>query len=143
MKAVKEFKGDLGLLVEAGLIAIKQGDEDSAKKLFDAADILDPGATSSKMGHGLIALHKMDIATAKQYFSEILKSEEKNYRAKAFLAFSNVLSVLQDGSAAEKEIALREGAEQAQEVLENCKEASTRELAQSLLDWEQELQKGE
>ena len=143
MTITKEFKQDLGLLVEAGLIAIKQGDEDSAKKLFEAANILDPGTTAAKMGHGLIALHKMDIKTARKHFSEILKSEKDNYRAKAFLAFTNVLSILQDGSDADKIAALKEGAKQAQEVLDKCKEPSTRELAQSLLDWENELQKGE
>lgn len=143
MTATKEFKQDLGLMVEAGLIAIKQGDEESAKKLFNAADILDPGATSATMGHGLIALHKMDIPNAKKYFNQVLKNEKDNYRAKAFLAFSNVLSVLQEGSDQEKVKALQEGAKLAQEVLDNCKEPSTRELAQSLLDWETELQKGE
>ena len=143
MTATKEFKEDLGLLVESGLIAIKQGDEESAKKLFDAADILDPGTASASMGHGLIALHKMDIAEARKHFNEILKNDKKDYRAKAFLAFTNVLSVLQDGSDEEKMEGLKRGAELAQEVLEHCKEPSTRELAQSLLDWENELQTGE
>lgn len=143
MTAIKEFKDDLALMVEAGLIAIKQGDEESAKKLFNAADILDPGTTSASMGHGLIALHKMDIPNAKKYFNEVLKSEKDNYRAKAFLAFTNVLSVLQEGTNEEKIEGLKQAAQLAQEVLDNCKEPSTRELAQSLLDWENELQKGE
>ncbi|MCH9611145.1 MAG: hypothetical protein S4CHLAM81_14810 [Chlamydiales bacterium] len=143
MAIAEEFKQDLGLVVEAGLIAIKQGDEESAKKLFDAADILDPGTVSATMGHGLIALHKMDIPGARKYFNTVLETDKENHRAKAFLAFANVLSCLQDGSEEEKIKGLQEGAALASEVLEKCKEPSTRELAQSLLDWEKELQKGE
>ncbi|MCP5469554.1 MAG: hypothetical protein H7A36_03505 [Chlamydiales bacterium] len=143
MTALKEFKEDLGLLVEAGLIAIKQGDEESAKKLFNAADLLDPGTTTAKMGHGLIALHKMDIKSAKKHFTEIINKEHSNYRAKAFLAFAHLLSMLQDGSDAEKLEGLKKAAELADEVVQKCDQPSTKELAQSLLEWERELQKGE
>ena len=143
MKTTEEFKKDLAIMVEAGLVAIKQGDEDSAQKLFDAAKVLEPASSAPSMGYGLIALHKMDIAGAKNYFLQILKHEEDNYRAKAFLAFTNVLSILQSGARDEQKIeGLREGARLAQEVLDKCREPSTRELAQSLLDWESELQKG-
>ncbi len=143
MTMLKEFTPDLGMLIESGLIAIKQGDEESAKKLFDAADLLDPGTTSAKMGHGLIALHKMELQEAEKHFEGIIEKEIDNYRAKAFLAFAQILSILQDGSENDKVAALKRGAELAQEVLEKCQEPSTRELAQSLLDWESELQKGE
>ncbi len=139
MATLQDFKEDLPLLVESGLVAIKQGDEESAKKLFNAVGILDPQNLARKMGFGLIALHKMDITSAQRQFNEILEVEQTNYRAKAFLAFSYILSVLQERSDQEKIEALQKGAELAQEVLDKSDAPTTRQLAQSLLDWEKEL----
>lgn len=140
MGTLQDFKDDLPLFVEGGLIAIKQGDEESAKKLFNAVGIVDPQNTARKMGYGLIALHKMDIKTAQKSFQEILQVEQTNWRAQAFLAFSHILSCLQDSPPAQKVKALETGATLAQEVLEKSDAPSTRQLAQSLLDWEKELQ---
>lgn len=139
MTTLQDLKADLPLLVESGLIAIKQGDEESAKKLFNAVGILDPQNQAKKMGYGLISLHKMDIQNAQKSFNEILTVEHSNYRAQSFLAFSYILSVLQDGSNEQKIEALKKGAELAQEVLDKCDVQTTRQLAQSLLDWEKEL----
>ncbi len=141
MAALQDFKQDLSLLVEAGLIAIKQGDEESAKKLFNAVGVLEPQGNSKKMGYGLIALHKMDIRNAQKSFNEILQVEPNNYRAQAFLGFAYILSVLQEGVPAEEKInCLRKGAELASEVVQKSDSDSTKQLAQSLLDWEKELQ---
>lgn len=140
MATLQEFREDLPILVESGLIAIKQGDEESAKKLFNAIGIIDPQNMAKKMGYGLISLHKMDIKNAQKSFIEILQVEQTNWRAQAFLALSYVLSVLQDGSSDEKIKALQKGAELAREVIEKSDAPSTVQLAQSLLDWERELQ---
>lgn len=140
MTTLKDFSEDLSLFVESGLIAIKQGDEESAKKLFNAIGVIDPQNSAKKMGYGLIALHKMDIKTAQKTFQEIMQVEQTNWRAQAFLAFSYILSVLQDATVEEKKHALKKGAELAQEVIEKSDAASTKQLAQSLLDWESELQ---
>lgn len=139
MATFQEYREDLPLLVESGLIAIKQGDEESAKKLFNAIGIIDPQNMAKKMGYGLIALHKMDISNARKTFQEILQVEQTNWRAQAFLAFSHILSVLQEGSSEEKKQSLQKGAELAQEVLDKTDTPSTKQLAQSLLDWEKEL----
>jgi tetratricopeptide (TPR) repeat protein len=139
MATLQDFRDDLPLLVETGLIAIKQGDEESAKKLFNAIGVIDPQNLAKKMGYGLIALHKMDIGNAQKSFNEILSVEQTNWRAQAFLAFSYILSVLQDGSDKEKVEALRKAAELAQEVVEKSDAPTTQQLAQSLLDWEKEL----
>ena len=139
MAKLEDFKEDVALLVESGLVAIKQGDEESAKKLFNAVGILHPKNLAKKMGFGLIALHKMDISTAQKNFNEILHEEKTNWRAQAFLAFSYILSVLQEGTNDVKIESLRRGAELSQEVLDHCDVPSTRQLAQSLLDWEREL----
>ncbi|MEZ5315315.1 MAG: hypothetical protein R3E91_03780 [Chlamydiales bacterium] len=140
METLQDFKVDLALLVEGGLIAIKQGDEESAKKLFNAVGILDPQNMVRKMGYGIIALHKMDIKTSQKHFREILQIEKTNWRAQVFLAFSHILSVLQEGSPKEKYESLEIGATLAQEVLEKSNTPSTLQLAKSLLEWEKELQ---
>lgn len=140
MAEFQEFGVDLPLLVEAGLISIKQGDEESAKKLFNAVSVIAPENTAKKMGYGLIALHKMDIKNAQKHFLEVLQTEQENHRAKAFLALSYILSVLQDSTTDEKQHALKMGAQLAQEVLKKSDTPSTQQLAQSLLDWEEQLQ---
>lgn len=139
MATLQDFHEDLPLLIESGLVAIKQGDEESAKKLFNAVGIIDPQNSAKKMGYGLISLHKMDIRHAQKCFNEILQVEQANWRAQSFLAFSYILSVLQDGTNDEKVNALKKGAELAQEVVNKCDALTTKALAQSLLDWEQEL----
>lgn len=140
MATVQEFKDDLPLLVEGGLIAIKQGDEESAKKLFNAVGVIDPQNMVRKMGYGLIALHKMDLKAAQKHFNEILQVEQANYRAKAFLSLTHILSTLEDGPAEEKQMALQKAAELAAEVIDKSDAPSTKQLATSVLDWEKQLQ---
>ncbi len=144
MATLQDFKKDLSLFVEAGLIAIKQGDEESAKKLFNAIGIIDPENTSKEIGYGLIALHKLESRKAQKHFNQVLEKEPDNYRAKAFLGFALVASSMEtDIPDDEKEKNLEKGAIIATEILENCDVKDTRQLAQSLLDWETELeQKG-
>lgn len=139
MSIFKEFTDDVPLLVEGGLIAIKQGDEESAKKIFNAVGVFDPNNLAKKLGYGLIALHKMDIKSAQKLFQEILDVEKTNWRAQSFLAFSHMLSVLQDKTTEQRKEALQTCMRLSQEVLDNCDIPSTRALAQSLIDWEKEL----
>ena len=40
MNQMENYEQDFGILVEAGFIAVKQGDEDSAVKLFKAAQVV-------------------------------------------------------------------------------------------------------
>lgn len=141
-KKLADFKEDLPLLVEAGLVAIKQGDEESARKLFQAVTILDPKNTTPKLGFGLIAMHKMQLDVAQKCFEEVLAIEPLNYRAQAFLGFCLILSTTQDKiNNSQKVKNLEDGAKIATKVVQ-AKEApeTTKQLAQSLLDWEKELQ---
>lgn len=140
MTMLQDFESDLSLLVEGGLLAIKQGDEESAKKLFNAVDILEPGGLQKKFGYGLIALHKMEIESAIAQFEEILRKEKDNARAQAFLAFAYILSVFNDIGNTAKEKNLKKATELAKAVVANCKEESTVKVAQSILDWELEIQ---
>jgi hypothetical protein len=143
MATLQDFKADLPLLVETALIAIKQGDEESAKKLFSAVGVLDPKNTIRQLGFGLISLHKMELPQAMNYFQEILGVEPKNYRAMAFLGFTHMLNVMGKGKTSDEQLAsLKKAAELSQEVLNNSDVPTTRQLAQSVLDWENELQAG-
>lgn len=143
MATLQDFKADLPFLIEAGMVAIKQGDEESAKKLFSAVGILDPKNTLRQLGFGLIALHKMELPQAMNLFNEILGQEPKNYRAMAFLGFAHMLNVMGKDKTSDEQIAsLRKAAELSVEVLNNSDIPTTRQLAQSVLDWESEIQSG-
>ena len=144
MVNLQDYNTDIGLLAEGGMIAIKQGDEQSAKKLFNAVGVLDPKSATKKMGYGLIAVHKMDVANSVKIFKELFEQDPQNRRAQAFLAFSYMLSLLdKHGSEDEKMLNLKEGLKHAEEALENAKDESTIQLAQSILDWKKEISQAE
>jgi len=141
MSTLQEFKEDLALFVEGGLLAIKQGDELGAKKLFNAAAILDPEGGQHQMGYGLIALHKMELPEAKNNFEELIKLDKTNWRAQSFLAFAHMLSVFEEEASPENQQAsLEKAASLATEVLEKSDSDQTRQVAQSIIDWQLSLQ---
>ena len=139
--SLKEYKQDLGLIAEAGLVAIKQGDERGAKALFQAVGVLDPDSTHQEMGYGLIAMHKLEIASALDHFATVLKQEPENHRAQAFKAFAHMLAVMNpDVKSQLSEVEhLRQSALLAENVLKHTQETSTKELAQSIVTWQTEL----
>jgi len=144
MFSLNDCKEDLGLIAEAGLMSIKQGDEESAKKLFNAVGFLESEkGVTKKMGYGLIALHKLDIPEAQKHFSEVLKVDAKNMRATAFVAFTHMLAVMTSTKVPltdEQKIKhLQISADLSKQVLEQATEPSTKQLAQSILDWQHEL----
>lgn len=141
MATLEDFKEDLGLLVEAGLLAIKQGDEESAKKIFDACDILDEEGNQKAFGYGLIAMHKMEIPKAIAAFQNLLTKDSDNWRAKAFLSFAYILTIFSNESNKEKSANLKKALELSQEVLDNAEEPTTVAVAQAIQDWEKETQK--
>lgn len=145
MFALDEFIQDIGLIAELALVAVKQGDEDSAKKLFNVIGLLDPVSTTKAMGYGLIAVHKMDIAAAQKHFNEVLKQEPENWRALAFTAFTHMLALINTSktplSNEQKRTHFEQSIEIANRVLKNEEvDASTKQLAQSILDWHRDLQ---
>ncbi|MBQ8498837.1 hypothetical protein [Chlamydia sp.] len=130
------FKEDFALLFEAGMVAIKQGDEASAKALFQALHVLDPEHAGYELGVGLIYLHKMELTKAENLFRAVAEKDPDNWSAKAFLSLTLMMIVLQQGSSFEVR---RESLERclllAEQVLENCEIESTRALVRSVLDW--------
>jgi len=92
MSILNEFKKDFLLFLESGFIAINQTDEDSAMKLLQAAELLDPKNPLIKIGYGYLSLHKLELKNATASFEEVLKNEPKNEMAKTFLGLANTLS---------------------------------------------------
>lgn len=136
----EQYQEDFALLFEAGMVAVKQGDEDSAKKLFAALEVLRPQHHGASMGRGLIALHKMDLVTAEEIFSGLLAQDENYDSATAFLALTHMmLSLEKDASLESRQASLELSARLAEKVLLHCEEPSTRQLAQSVMDWHASL----
>lgn len=90
--SLKNYKEDFILLAEAGFIAVNQADEDSATKLFRAAELLDSKNILPKLGIGYLHLHKMELKQAIHSFEQVLEREPLNEMARAFLALCISLS---------------------------------------------------
>ncbi|HAB99340.1 MAG TPA: SctF chaperone SctG [Parachlamydiales bacterium] len=88
----KKFEEDFYVLVEAGYIAVNQGDEDSSLKLFRAAELLNPENSLSKVGFGYVHLHKLELKQACECFQQVLDKEPHNEMATAFLGLCMALS---------------------------------------------------
>lgn len=85
MTRTNQYKKDFVLLLELGFIATNLADENSAIKLFDAAQVLDPQSTLPKVGKGYIHLHKLELSKAIAVFEKVIKEEPENDMAKTFL----------------------------------------------------------
>ncbi len=89
--AIKNYKEDFFLLLEAGFIAVNAADEDSAVKLFKAAEVLTPESTFPKVGFGYMHLCKLELKQATANFREVLAKEPDNEMAKTFLGICMTL----------------------------------------------------
>ncbi|SPN73827.1 hypothetical protein C10C_0679 [Chlamydia serpentis] len=134
------FEADFALLFEAGLLAIKQGDEESARKLFQSLHILNPNHYGHDLGLALISLHKMELFDAEERLNALIQGNEDNWSIKAFLSLTHMLIVLHQGSSFEvRRESLESCLKFADQVMANCEIESTRALAQSVLDWHDTL----
>lgn len=86
--SLKDFREDFPVLIEAGFIACREKDEDSAKKIFRAAQIIEPSSCAPKLGLGYIALNKLELDIAEQQFREILSQDSEHHLARAFLGIT-------------------------------------------------------
>ena len=89
---LSQFKDDFGLLIEAGFIAVKQLDETSASRIFNAAQVMSPESTAPQIGLGYIALNKLEIKEATKIFETVIKKEPDNYLAVTFLGICFLLT---------------------------------------------------
>ena len=129
METLEKFEKDFGILVEAGFVAVKQGDEDSAKKLFLAAQALKPDHTAPVLGYGYISLSKLDLEESTRIFEAIVKKEPDNYLATIFYGLSLMLGRT-DVSKGDK---LVNG------VLEKTDDQALQHFAKTVLAWKEEF----
>lgn len=86
-----EFRHDFALLIEAGFVAVKQLDETSAKRLFQAAQMLKPDSSAPDIGLGFIALNKLEVKEATTIFQTVIEKEPDNHLAQTFLGICYLL----------------------------------------------------
>lgn len=95
----KQFKEDYILFLEAGLVAVNHADEDSALKLFKAAELLNPANHLTKIGMGYLHLHMYQLKKACDLFEEVLEADPSNEMAKAMLGIAMILDPNMSGKA--------------------------------------------
>lgn len=86
------FKEDFSLLIESGFIAVKQNDEISAKRIFQAAQAVSPKNTAPQIGLGFIALNKLELKEAARIFEAVIEQEPENYLGQTFLGIVYLLT---------------------------------------------------
>lgn len=86
-----QFAEDFALMIEAGFVAVKQFDEVSATRIFNAAQLLNPTSSAPRIGLAYIAMNKMELKKAIDIFEKILEEEPENYIAQAFLGLCYLL----------------------------------------------------
>ena len=89
---MEEFRDDFSLLIEAGFVAVKQLDEVSAVRIFNAAQAISPLNTAPLIGMGFIAINKLNIKQATEIFEEVTQKEPDNHLAQTFLGICYLLT---------------------------------------------------
>ena len=92
MSMLQKYQNDFITFAEVGMIAVGQMDEDSALKLFRAAEALKPDNSLPKIGRGYLHLCKLELKQSCKMFEEVLKHEPQNEMAKTFLGLALSLS---------------------------------------------------
>jgi hypothetical protein len=87
-----DFRPDLALMIEAGFVAVKQLDETSATRIFNAAQVINPESTAPQIGLGYIALNKLEVKESTKIFEDVVKKEPANYLAQTFLGMCYLLN---------------------------------------------------
>jgi len=127
---MEEFKDDFSLLIEAGFVAVKQLDEVSAVRIFQAAQAISPSSTAPRIGMGFIAINKLDIKQATQIFEEVAQKEPDNHLAQTFLGICYLLT---KGGRKKGEKVIRD-------AIEKTKDPTIKNLGVIALEWtEKEL----
>lgn len=129
---LQEFKQDYSLLIEAGFVAVKQLDETSATRIFNAAQVISPNNTAPQIGMGYIALNKLELKEATRIFEEVVKKEPENYLAQTFLGICFLLNKPKR----------KKGEKLIQEAMSKTSEPTIKSLGALSLEWaEKDLKK--
>lgn len=120
-----ELKEDFALFIEAGFIAVKQLDEISALRIFDAAGVLNPDHSAPKIGIGYVALNKLEVKQATKIFTEVTEKEPENWLAQTFLGICFLLTKPKR----------KKGERLIREAMEKTADPTVRSLGQISLEW--------
>lgn len=127
-----DFKEDFALLIEAGFIAVKQLDETSATRIFNAAQIMSPNNVAPQIGLGYIALNKLEVKQATKIFEDVIRKEPENYLAVTFLGICFLLTKPKR----------KKGEKMIREAMEKSTDPTIRNLGSLSLEWaEKDLSK--
>ncbi len=119
------FAEDFPLLIEAGFVAIKQLDEIAARRLFKAAEVLNPNNPAPQLGMGYIALNKLRVSEAITTFEAIVRKDAEHHLAKALLGVAYLLT--QDKKKKGEQLIL--------EAREKSDDPTIKNLAEVCLEW--------
>ncbi len=122
---LEDFRSDFSLFIEAGFVAVKQLDETSATRIFQAAQIVNPQSSAPQLGLGYIALNKLEIKTATKIFEEIVQKEPDNTLAQAFLGICFLLTKPKRNM----------GEKDSKDIIQNTADPTIRDLAKLSLEW--------
>lgn len=126
---VKCFEEDFVLLIEGGLIAIKQLDEVAAVRMFQAAEIIAPTKrAAAQLGMGYVELSKFNLKGAAKIFQEIIDKDPENYFALMFLG----MSFLFDKGSQDKR---KKGAKMIHEAMEKSTDPTVKTMGEAMMDW--------
>ena len=92
MSNLHKFQPQFILLAEAGFIAVNQGDEDAALKLFKAAELLEPKNPLPRLGLGYMHFCKLELKQAVSIFDKILEEDPQNEMAQTLKGLSLALN---------------------------------------------------
>lgn len=120
-----ELKEDFALLIEAGFVAVKQLDETSATRIFNAAQLLSPDHSAPKIGIGYVALNKLEVKKATKIFEEIVEQEPTNWLAQTFLGICFLLTKPKR----------KKGERLIKEAMDKSQDPTIRNLGAISLDW--------
>lgn len=127
-----QFKDDFALMIEAGFVAVKQLDEISAMRLFQAAQMLEPESPAPQIGLGYIALNKLEVAKATEIFKGVLAVEPDHHLAQAFLGLCYML----------KKGNRKQGEELVNKVLEETDDETVVNLCKVSMEWSKKELRG-
>jgi Flp pilus assembly protein TadD len=126
-------ENDFSLLIEAGFVAVKQLDEVSATRIFNAAQAISPKNSAPKVGLGYIALNKLELKEAVRIFEEVLAVEPTNYLAQTFLGICFILTKPKK----------KKGEKIIQDAMAKTDNPAIKNLGRVSLEWsEKDLKKG-
>lgn len=131
---LEDYKSDFALLIEAGFVAVKQLDETSATRIFDAAQTMNPNSTAPQIGLGYIALNKLEVKEATRIFEAVTQKEPQNYLAQTFLGMCYLL----------QKAKRKKGEKLIQEAISKTDDPVIKNLGAVSLEWaEKDLKKSE